>query len=277
MNRLFSHVFRQVFQRTLGWSALAFSVLAAGCGLSDYEQRMDQQTERIRVIEEENRTLGNTVKIPTYAKGKDGAQASYWPFEIFFRVPKDISEQNADRPFAATKEVPAGYEIVPLIRYAGNKEGYNVFIAAANITEKKGAAKEESHQEGEWPTDVFRNLVRGALRDFLTKEKMPDGGLPDFNNKESFKADIKESSAFKGVAGTKIVYESTRFDRENSAFLVYFHQPIGRQLAIVFQVPKDSLSNSATMKSIEWSLKSLELNPGLIAAKKAAVGQRRAR
>jgi hypothetical protein len=38
--------------------------LAGGCGLADYEKRMDAQRGRLLVIDEENRYLGEMLKLP---------------------------------------------------------------------------------------------------------------------------------------------------------------------------------------------------------------------
>ena len=62
--------------------------LACGCGLSDYEKRMDEQRERMNLFDEENATLGDLIDMPS---GKDprGAEIKV-PFEIYLRLPKGI-------------------------------------------------------------------------------------------------------------------------------------------------------------------------------------------
>src|SRR5579872_252464 len=56
---------------------------AAGCGLSDYQNRMDAQRARIQKFDDAHQALGDPIDIPTLP-GKGPS----WPFDVYVRLPK---------------------------------------------------------------------------------------------------------------------------------------------------------------------------------------------
>src|SRR5437899_2116987 len=116
--------------------------LLGGCGLADYEKRMDQQRERLRIIDEENKYLGDMLEPPV--ADKDGARPI--PFDIFLRLPRGISKIIADKDGAYSLQDQIIY------RYPG-PEGYNFYLAAglAGTRDQKKELK-----KGEWPPEEFR-------------------------------------------------------------------------------------------------------------------------
>src|SRR3954470_24265081 len=62
--------------------------VAAGCGLSDYEKRMDEQRQRIKEFEDVNLLLDEPLEIPSTKK--PGGRDEMVPArpEIYLRLPK---------------------------------------------------------------------------------------------------------------------------------------------------------------------------------------------
>src|SRR5436309_206154 len=102
--------------RALCWILVCLGV---GCGLSDYESRMDEQRERLRAFDEQSRYLGPALELPG-AADKDSPPPV--PFAISLQMPKGISGTVAasDGVFLIEK--------LHVARYPG-AEGYNVFVA----------------------------------------------------------------------------------------------------------------------------------------------------
>src|SRR5438067_1445687 len=123
---------------------------AVGCGLGDYEARIDTQRKRIEILDEETRYLGEPIENPKY-EAKDGTRVAYWPFEVFLRLPKEMGAS-----VKATYIVNAQ----PLFRY-GAGEKYGALVAAGRIPEKKeGKEKDSKPTPPEWPVETFRANVR---------------------------------------------------------------------------------------------------------------------
>jgi hypothetical protein len=74
---------------------LAAALAAAGCGLSDYEKKMQEADARLQRFDEKNKALGDPVTFPS------GEAAP--PVDVFLRPPKGVakepSQQQGDPPF----------------------------------------------------------------------------------------------------------------------------------------------------------------------------------
>lgn len=250
---------------------LLLSVAIVGCGLGDLESRMDQQTKRIKILDEENKYLGWALEIPS-VKGADGNLQPYWPFDFFLRVPREITPVNKDNEaYSATGDIPPGVGVLPLFKFSGSREGTNLFVAAGIVADGKPKEK-EGYREHEFPPDAFRTLVRGGLRNFLQQETKNAGGVPDFSNW----AQSKHSPLpYAGNAVPMLTYDSLRFQRDNFDFYVYIHQSTNRQIALVFQLPKETPPSQQTVSSLDWCLKSLDMNPTTAASKRRDLSLRR--
>ena len=64
-----------------------FILSVSGCGLSDYESRMDAQRARVQKFDDANNRLGDPIAMPMI-QVKGGAAQPAWPFDIFLRLPK---------------------------------------------------------------------------------------------------------------------------------------------------------------------------------------------
>src|SRR5947209_6889904 len=111
-----------------------FGAALGGCALGDYEARIDAQRKRLEVVDEENRYLSPEAIDNPQFDVKDKAttkKASYWPFDVFLRPPRDIA------PMTAKKDgYMFNFQEPRLFRYAGAK-GYNMFVAAGLIEKEK--------------------------------------------------------------------------------------------------------------------------------------------
>lgn len=75
---------------------VALSLLAVpACGLSDYEARMEETQKREERFREENKYLGEPVKIPS-RKDKEGQEIAL--ASMFFRPPKGIQSTGEEQP-----------------------------------------------------------------------------------------------------------------------------------------------------------------------------------
>src|SRR5262245_25290004 len=224
--------------------AVAF-VLVGGCGLSDYEKRMDEQRDRLNLIDEENAALGDLIDMPS---GKDpyGNEIKL-PFEIFLRLPKGVSGafQERDSMYVFEKQ--------PLFRY-GNKTDVNVFAAWARIAEKD--AKTKPKEDEVLPED-FRRRVRGALMDFIARVCFVNANPPNFNQANKDPRQVMRDGKMR-----KLDLESLAFDArpepQRSRFLVYFLTWNDQnQSAVVYQVPVKDLGQYT--RGVDISLRTLEI------------------
>jgi hypothetical protein len=197
----------------------------------------------------------------------------YWPFEVFLRLPvyagrqaKDVYQDKGQGPYLA--------------RYPDDRIA-NVFVAVGLLpTDGKTKDKDGKPLPSVWTAEAFREHVRGALIDFYRKENK---GEPAFNAYEKrLLAEIARPPIGERAAGLPdITYESIslkdfkRPDEGTSYFELYFNQQGNQQVAIVYQFPESRRADQATRDAVEWSLKSLDLNPSTSAAKRDALNRRK--
>jgi hypothetical protein len=264
MNRARDHIRRRVIlQMVLGGVLLGI----AGCALGDYEARIDEQQKRLALLDMENKILSiDWIENPRYdppKDSKDGKQP-YWPFEVFLRLPRYGESDPKDRIYQDKGQGPY------LARYPGDKIR-NVFVAAGlTPTDDKDKDKDGNPLRGVWKEQAFRDHVRGALIDFYRKELKSE---PSF-------------SAFKPDSFTKLSIPNATFDsialrdfnRPNDAtsyFELYFNLQSNRQVAIVYQFPESMGKDESIRHAVDWSLKSLDVNPSTIFAKRDALNKRK--
>jgi hypothetical protein len=224
--------------------AIAF-VLAGGCGLSDYEKRMDEQRDRLNLIDEENAALGDLIDMPS---GKDpyGGEIKV-PFEIFLRVPKGVSGafQERDSLYVFEKQL--------LVRYIGNKTDVNVFAAWARIAEKD--AKTKPKEDEVLPED-FHRRVRGALMDFIARTGF-NANPPNFNQANKDPRQVLRDGKMRKLDLESLAFDDPRPEPQRSRFLVYFLTWNDRQGAVVYQVPLKDVGQYT--KGVDISLRTLEI------------------
>lgn len=228
---------------------LGIALFSIGCGLSDYEQRMDLQAKRLDAYDKENAYLGDPLE-PPQEKAKEGADRPALPTDIFLRPPKDTKAQALATPFE--------FQGLKLYQYPGT-DGYNVFLAAAPLGEPKDG---KETRPGEMPAEDFRNRVRGAVADFYRKNFKLDPGFPPAE-KIQYQTRQVQVEVFKGPQPAPLnfeVIELTDGKKENNLhYSLYIYRRGPMQTAIVFQYPEHLKDDPKIKNAIEWSLKNFEI------------------
>jgi hypothetical protein len=258
---------------------------AFGCGLRDYEKHMDDRSKYVAFYDEENKYLAAGGISRPREKTKDSTK-EYWPpaLDVFLRVPKEISQSPESYKDKQREGASVYYQANPnsfdvrLFRYPAGRD-YGIFVALAwigkGVAEKGKAAKEQ-----EWPVNVFREQVRGALQDYCRKELRFTPELPSFTKTHPYKVqppvlnpDLPPPSP--------IDYEMIPFYVNLPAvkddptrtlqyyFQAYFYQYLEvSQVAVIVQLQKSAENDDEYRKQTDWCLKSLALDPGSIATKR---------
>jgi hypothetical protein len=245
-----------------------------GCGVSEYQSRMDTQRERVKEFDDANRALDDPIEIPSLQlekpkdlpkdavkePAKDSVKDANpaWLFDFYLRLPKGFGSLPKDK-------VPY-FSPFPCFRYAGSESGYDIFVAAALMVDPKAKEKEEFDK---YYPDNFRYFVRMAIKDFYFKTnnklelKMPD--------KEKYQVmDVKMLSPFSDVT-TRIPYKYYEYTDKPSVFRVYIHEEPanlkdgskepGKQIAIIVHRPRPPRSDDvrdAFDKAIDACLGTLD-------------------
>jgi hypothetical protein len=259
---------------------LALSLLGvAGCGLADYQARMDTQRRRITDFDTANRSLDDPIVIPFIQLGgaakkdpaKDGKDdgkegVAAWPFDFYLRLPKGFG--------ATPKDKTPYYSPFPCFRYNGGDPDYDILVAAAFIADAKAKEKEEF---GKYYPDSFRVFVRLAISDFYKQQTKSDLVLPKQDKYEVI--EVKELSPYSDV-NTKIPYKYLSYTDANqpnvkdpTSFRVYLFEDYGtpkddgtertpgKQVAIVVRRPL-STQPEPFDKKMDASLGTLDVSAG---------------
>ena len=235
----------------------ALALVAAGCGLSDYEQRMDAQRARMKLFDEEGRQLDDAIEIPLR---KDGdKEVSVWPFDVFLRLPKGYA--------AAPKEYIANKLV--MCRYPG-KEGHSILVAAGLLADRN---KDNKYKPGEWLAEEFRLNVNGAVQQLFFFRAPPIKAEKLTLQPVSWQADklpaiIVERETFSDQINEKI--------KEHSMFRIYHHHQDKHQVAVIYQFPKTQENDAVLATSIDWSIKSLDIGANA-SGKRVTLASRRKR
>ena len=227
------------------WCAAVVLGMVTGCGLSDYEKRMDEQRERLARLDEEATLLGDLIDLP---RGKDAyGNEIQFPFEIFLRLPKGVSGS-----FKGKEAIYYG-DKQPLYRFAG-KQDVNVLVAWTKIADKNATTKPK---DDELSPEQFRARVRTALQDFLTRTYSVNANLPDFAQlKKDTRATVRD-----GLKRT-LEFDATQFDeplkQAPARFFVFIQVFSDRQAAVIYQAPVQQ-ADQQFQRTMDISLKTLEI------------------
>jgi hypothetical protein len=244
--------------------SLVVALGLTGCGLSEYQSKMDAQRVRVLEFDATNSLLDDPLEMvmqPT--KGEKGELQPAWPFDFYLRLPRGFTLNKT--PY---------YQNFSFYRFAGNEPGYNLFIVAALVAEPSPDAKVEPKEKfGEYIAKNFHRYVRGGIDDYYFKTYKSDANfrlnasklfLPSDEKMKYEKITVKMFTAITDFP-TKIVYDYIAYsDKDNkevkdhSAFRVYFHEEGGKQFCLVVQRPL-RLQNEAFDKSIEACLGTLDI------------------
>jgi hypothetical protein len=238
--------------------ALVVLIGASGCGLADYQSRMDAQRRRVQEFDEANRLLDDPIDVPRIGfrdpKENTPSERAAWDFEIFLRLPQGYG--------ATAKEKIAFPDNFTVFRYAGGSEGAaNIFVAAARVADPD---KKEPEFGKHTPED-FLSYVKPALEDYYRKN-LKAQPFPKQKSTEAAK-EVKAVTAYPDPTGPgKISYimftysdEGNAQIKDRHAFDVYLHKRAGKQVCIVFQRSMQPANPAKLKASIDACLGSLDV------------------
>jgi hypothetical protein len=246
--------------RNLGvpWLGFLLVCVLSGCGLADYEKRIDANRTRLLIFDEENKYLGDMVEVPSQ-ENKDGSRPI--PFDIFMRLPRGIAGNIADKNGA--------YRIGDMViyRYPGT-EGSNVFLAAALGVTRDSPKKSK---QAELLPEEFRDNFRRALSGILN-EKFPPP--------EKIERLVRPPTNYAGEKMPDLNFDYFVLEddpkRPNATYIgVYIHQKGARSLALGFQVPQANKSDMAVQQGIDLCLKSLDIGESALGKRTAYATSKR--
>lgn len=223
---------------SLGMAILAF--LISGCGLDDYEKRMDQQRARLRVFDEENKFLGELLDLPP--DRKDGSKAI--PFDVFLRLPRGTSKTIAD------KDGATAVGDITIYRYPGT-DGPTVFLAAG----LQGTAEQRKEGKGDMPFEDFRDGFRLGLATVLKKY---------FKAPEKIERLARPAPNYLGDKQPDLEFDYFVLEDNptvpNPVYLVVYVLPKGsRHAGVAYMVPQSSKTDAAVLQGIDLSARSLDI------------------
>ncbi|MBM4072273.1 MAG: hypothetical protein FJ271_25600 [Planctomycetes bacterium] len=244
--------------------AVAALVFTGGCGLEDYEKRMDEQKAYLQLFDEENELLGPPLDMPVRTiKDAKGIRAeSPLAVEFYLRPPKGIASKFK------TDDPPFMYEGVPVFRYQDPK-GYNVLATTGFVAPEKKDGKPTVKDA--LKVKEFQQRVRGALADYYQKQtgRVVSWLSPEH---ETTKPEIRTVPNPRGKP-TQLVFQTQELAEQpgkkvGSVFFLYFNSNALQQGAFAYQVPAELADHAVVKRAIQLSVNSYGL--GMEAAKKRA-------
>ena len=249
----------------LACASLAF-LSVSGCGLSEYERRIDAQRARIDKFDALNKSLDDPIDTPTIQitktqdPAKDGPKdapkdvpkdapkedVKAWPDELFLRLPKGYSTTPRDKESYHAR--------LPVFRYSTGDPEFSILVAAALIQEPR-----QANEFGRYPPQSFRAFAREALIKFLNPPKNEPVAFPE-KVKYLSRAFVAFSAYPDEEASVK--YEYTQYTDKNRkhTFDVYFHEKHGRQVCIAFHRAGWPADKVAYDKMVEACLGTLDVS-----------------
>jgi hypothetical protein len=251
------------------WLALVLLLgIAPGCGLGDYEERLKEENARAKLIDEDNKHLGNPLVMPGPKANETGSPALA-ENNVFLRAPKVFFCKTA--PIA-----PVGLgNFTGLCGYVG-QEGFNVMLA--------GIINEDIDQPA-FQKDVWlafhsylretRGLEIKMSEDKRVKKKEKKQGLRagkevppvmelllwiwDEPEQVAGKEDPKAPVVDKDKTGKKDKA------REGGRYWFYFYKSGNHQVAVIYQVPAESRDDPSVRRGIDASIKTLAVGTEAVA------------
>jgi hypothetical protein len=236
---------------------------AGGCGLSDYQSRMDAQRERVLQFDEANRLLDDPINMPKleYQDPKEGTQQekAAWPFDVFLRLPKGSGITFKDKIVS-----PYDPNFV-VFRYASFTPGaYNFFLAASRVADPN----QKEPEPGKYAPNAFLNFVKTAMEiHYASTYKVQP--LLDQTTKPVFR-DVKVVTAYPNpdapttVRFSFFTYTDERntqvLAKDRNAFDVYYHEKGGKQVCFVVHRPLQSANSASLKTAVETSLGTLDIS-----------------
>jgi hypothetical protein len=232
-------------------SAGCLALAICGCGMPEYERRMDEQRARVSAFDEVNRLLDGPIE-PTVIKKADGKDEAHWAFDFFLRLPKGFGATPKDKtPFL---------DPFPCYRYSNDEPGVSIFVAANLVPEAT-----QAEEIGKYYAANFRTFIKLAIAEHYLKTTKMKLNLPDrLKPQERL---VRVLSAYPDSAPQlkfDFLYYSDQFSKLVTApthYDVYVHEADRKQMCIIVQHPMRMLNGDAFQKSIEASLGTLDISP----------------
>lgn len=251
-------------------SVAAVCLALLGCGLSDYEARMDASREYIARYDEENKILNEVIDQPSETvnvRGKDETR-EVWPFVVMLRLPRGISGTLSDKKQRLS---PA----FPLYVFSG-ADSY-VYVAAGTAVEKTDT------KTGALSTEDFRKGALDAIATgyyFRQGEKFfskPPALTPEKVTKQPNPL-RRLSTAPPPLTFEALTFQAMNTNRAEYQFQLYHLRQDVRQVIVIYQIPL-ARTGPDTNKAIDMSLKTLNIGDRAAAlrAETIQMNQRRPR
>jgi hypothetical protein len=241
---------RRVGGPCAAWAVLALA--AAGCGLADYEERMQQAQRAADRYDEENKYLGDPLVIPDRkpeppaegkaegkaegrAEGRRGPARAEPLVNLFLRPPKGISPKPEDQPI---QEV--------LYRYGPVTAAQTRTRGAGPAPGRAGAGG----SPGSGFTDVYL-AVGDDSDEFVDKALAPMPRTED-------KLPPAREHRVPLPGGQALNFGEINFAADDADYSAYFHRSRGRRVVLVYRMAKDQRAKLAHVVDLSLSTFALD-------------------
>ena len=244
-----------------GLLALA-AFLVVGCGISDYEERMDQQRKRVAVFDDETKYLNEPIALPMLPQAKGKNPSIAFPFEVYLRAPIFIKSKRPGLapPKKGEKLDPTAdpetdntfaYQNLKLSWYAGEDKSFAMLVGAADLLAKNPPGKIVPNK---MTADEFKGRLPGALGAYYQKARWGKATtlqIPPLLNWTEEKVRPITSLG----EGSPLTYSKAAI-HENPAkeaapdaigFQIYYwsDERLARQVAIIYQLPAEMIADKS--------------------------------
>ena len=256
------------FPKLLRLPCLLALIGASGCGLSDYEKRMDAQRARVEKFDEPNHLLDDPIEMPKVPglNPKEGGDKDEkvdvvaWPFDVFLRLPKGYSK--------LPKERMTNVDDFPCFRYVGGTEGaFNIFVAAWLVADPPAKNEKDAKTPRKYTPDSFLGNLHKVMHSHYTKNDiqtfMPqEKGKPQLSRGFEVVAPYPDPTRPPKVLYTYRQYtdEGNKLAKEKCAYDVYVFEERGKQVGIIVHRPLLPPNPDLLNKSIDACLGSLDVS-----------------
>lgn len=225
-----------------GYIVVLVLLLPLGCGLKDYEERMDQEAKRAKHFDQTDEFLDAALSPPL----QDGRNA--WRFDVFLRVPRGCQREAARASYPGSDVVLYRFPFVQ-----GDVAGQSAPAPRKDSTAPAAAAPEVREKPG-WSLFVgcsaavvatkaeFCRRVLSGLRLYAETELRTNFDPP---RKEltDFAVDIDAARGLRQEFG-RLEFEAAK----DSLFQVFILEHDRRHIAVIFQTPKAAAADFSSTR-----------------------------
>ncbi|MFO0864337.1 MAG: hypothetical protein U0744_06710 [Gemmataceae bacterium] len=243
-----------------GLLALA-AFLVVGCGISDYEERMDHQRKRAAIFDDETKYLNEPIAPPMLPQVKGKNPTIAFPFEVHLRAPIFVKPKRPGLiPKKGEKLDPTAdpeldntfaYQNLKLSWYAGDDKSFAMLVGAADLLAKNPPGKIVPNK---MTADEFKGRLPGALGAYYQKAR---GGKattlqipPLLKWTEEKVRPVTSLGEGSPITYSKAVLHEnpgTETNPDPIGFQIYYwsDERLARQVAIVYQLPAEMIADKA--------------------------------